>query len=118
MKKTNNHSALATVGVAAGLAATAAVGVYFLYGSKHAKKYRSTLKSWMFTAKGEIIEGLEKLENVTEAQYHALVDTVSHKYQAMQHIDREDITRFVTDMKKHWKDIVKAATPQKARAKK
>jgi hypothetical protein len=45
------------VGVTAGM--LAAVGGYFLYGAKDAKKNRKTVNSWMLRAKAEVLEGIE-----------------------------------------------------------
>jgi hypothetical protein len=45
-------------GIAAGVAA-AALGAYFLYGSKDAKKNRAKVKGWMLKARGEVLEQLE-----------------------------------------------------------
>src|SRR4051812_38556819 len=52
----------------AGLTA-AAIGAYYLYGHKDSKKHRAKVKSWMLKAKGEVLEELEKVQDVTESAY-------------------------------------------------
>jgi len=115
---TNNHKTstskkLEVAGLAAGVVAAAAAGVYFLYGSKNAKKYRSVVKSWMFKAKSEILERLERLENVSEADYHNVVDTVLAKYKSLKDIDAADVSKFLSDIKKQWSAIKKQSSPAK-----
>lgn len=112
MKETkSSHKGVLTL--TAALVAGAAVGTYFLYGSKNAKKYRSNVKSWIFKAKGEVIEAIEKLEDVTEDQYHMIIDRVTAKYESMPHVDMSDIKKLKDDLKKHWVEIVKTAHSKK-----
>ncbi len=113
MKEKSKTSHKAAISIAAGLVTAAAAGAYFLYGSKNAKKYRSNVKSWMFKAKGEILSELEKLENVSEEQYHAIVTAVTKKYETLSGIDKKDVALFLADIKKQWKAIVSS---KKARA--
>lgn len=107
MQKKNNlaKDVLATGALAALVAAAA--GAYFLYGSKDAKKNRKKVMSWTLKAKGEILEKLENLEEVSEPVYHKIVKEVSDKYQTLKKIDKKDIIEFVTELKKHWKSIEK-----------
>ncbi len=95
------------VGVAAGVVVAAAAATYFLYGSKNAKKYRGKLKSWMFKAKAEILERLEKLEHVSEGEYNTIVDAVLSKYKNVKDMNMDDMKRFMVDIKKQWKAIKK-----------
>jgi len=53
----------------AALAAATAAGVYFLYGSKNATKNRNKIKGWTLKAKGEVLEKMEKMKNIDEADY-------------------------------------------------
>ncbi len=75
-KNSTNHS---VEGIVAGMVAlsAAAVGTYYLYGHKDAKKYRSAVKGWMLKAKGEVLEELEKAKEVTETTYESAVDTIA-----------------------------------------
>lgn len=116
MANNNMMGKKVAIGVAAGVVAAAAAGTYFLYGSKNAKKYRGKLKSWMFSAKGEILNAIEKLQNVTEDDYQRIVDAVASKYKTVSTVDSADLIKFATDMKKHWKTISKSVS-KKSRAK-
>ena len=59
----------------------------------------------MLKAKGEVIEELEKVADVTEAGYLSAVDMVARKYNDLKQIDPEELEAFITDMKEHWDGI-------------
>ncbi len=97
----------------------AAVGTYYLYGHKDAKKNRAKAKSWMLKAKGEVLEKLEQTQDVTEPLYHKAVDAVVAKYNQLKSVDQEELVMFLKDMKSHWADIKpKAAKTGKKSSKK
>jgi hypothetical protein len=109
------------VAVGAGLAAIAVAGVagaYFLYGKDGAKN-RKKVKSWAIMAKGEALAKLEKLKDINEDAYHAVVETVSAKYAKLKSTTPEEIAQFTKEMKSHWKGIKAEFAPKvKAKAKK
>lgn len=119
-KKTNGTSAGAIIAGIAGITA-AAVGAYYLYGSKEADKNRAKVKGWMLKAKGEVLEELERAQDVTESAYHSAVDAVAKKYQELKTVDAEELAAFVGEMKGHWEGIkatiAKAPTPKRSAAK-
>jgi hypothetical protein len=92
-----------------GLAAVAAAiaGAYFLYGGKDAAKNRRKVKSWMFKAKGEILEKIENASDLTKESYEKIVDEVSNKYRALKNIQQNELSGFVDEVKSHWKNIAK-----------
>ena len=90
----------------AGLTA-AAVGAYYLYGHKEAAANRAKVKSWMLKAKGEVLEKLEEVEDVTEPVYMSAVAAVLKKYNELKNIDHEELADFMGEMKTHWSDIKK-----------
>lgn len=101
----------------AGLTA-AAVGAYYLYGSKDASKNRAKVKGWMLKAKGEVLEQLEGAQDVTENAYMSAVDAIAKKYNELKSIDPNELEAFIGDMKKHWSGIsktVKAVGKSKAK---
>jgi hypothetical protein len=102
-KKTKAGAIIAGI---AGLTA-AAVGAYYLYGHKDSKKYRSKVKSWMLKAKGEVLEELEKAQEVTESAYMSAVDTIAKKYNELKSIEPEELEAFIMEMKDHWNGIKK-----------
>ncbi|HEV7449483.1 MAG TPA: hypothetical protein VGP13_03015 [Candidatus Paceibacterota bacterium] len=78
-KKTDNTKITAVAGVAAA-AAAAAAGAYWLYGAKDAAKHRKLAKSWMLKARAEVLEGVEKLQDIDKEKYLAIVDDVMSRY--------------------------------------
>jgi hypothetical protein len=91
-------------GAIVGLVAAAAIGTYFLYGAKGASSNRKKVKGWMLKAKGEILEKLEKAQEVSAEGYDMAVAQVMKKYEAMKEVDANDVAAFVADLKKHWKE--------------
>jgi len=107
------------LGVAVGLgAAAAAVGAYFMYGSKKAAKNRKAVKSWMFKAKAEVLEALENTEEMSKREYERLIDEVGKSYGSLKDATRNDMAGFKKEMKEHWLEIAKTAAPKKTPAKK
>lgn len=100
-KKTGAAPILAGI---AGLTA-AAIGAYYLYGHKDAKKNRAKVKGWMLKMKGEVLEELEKAGDVTESAYRTAVETVAKKYNELKNIDPEELEAFIAEMKDHWEGI-------------
>jgi hypothetical protein len=112
-KKDNN------LGMAVGLSAVAAaVGAYFMYGSKKAAKNRKAVKSWMFKAKADVLEALENTQDMSKKEYEKLIDAVSVSYSNIASASRADMAAFKKEMKEHWLEIAKTAVPKKEPAKK
>lgn len=101
----NSHLPLAA-GLIAGIA-----GTYFLYG-KNATANRKKIKGWIIKAKGEAVEKIEKMKEMDEASYHALIDGVVQKYSKAKGVEPAEIEELVKDLKRHWKNILKDATPK------
>ncbi len=117
-KKKSGGSTASVIAGIAGLTA-AAVGAYYLYGSKDASKNRTKVKGWMLKAKGEVLEKLEDAQDVTESSYLSAVDTVAKKYNELKTIDQAELASFVGEMKKHWVGIKKTVkTVAKGKTKK
>jgi hypothetical protein len=93
--------------IVAGVAAlsAAAVGAYYLYGHKDAKKHRGAVKGWMLKAKGEVLEELEKAKDITEASYSSAVDAVAKKYHELKQIEPAELEAFIGEMRDHWDGI-------------
>ena len=118
-KKTKKGlTAAQKVGIGVGLTAATvtAVGGYFLYGSKNAKKNRKTVKSWMLKAKAEVLEGLEKAKKLSEDEYQELVDRVVKRY--AKSATAKEAKEYAQELKKHWKEIEKMADVKKKPARK
>lgn len=95
------------VAVSAGVAALSAAA-YLLLGPD-GKKNRKNLRSWMVKMKAEVAEKLEDMKDVSAETYESIVDEVSKKYRSMKNIDQKDVQAEITDLKKHWKNMLKHA---------
>lgn len=96
------------IGVGLTTAAVAAVGAYFLYGSKDATKNRKQVKSWALKAKGEVLEVMEKAKKMTEDEFGEVVDGVLTTYAKAQKISKKEIAEFKQEMVENWEDLVKS----------
>src|SRR5690606_37044353 len=105
MVKKTNKNVLGAIGVGAAIAAAA--GAYFLYGSKNAKQNRMKVKSWALKAKAEVMEKLEKAQNINEKTFSKIVDDVVKKYKALRNVDAKEIALLAMEMKSHWNAIKK-----------
>ena len=99
------------------LAAAAAAGTYFLYGSKNAAKNRKNVKGWTLKAKGEVLEKMERMKNIDEADYKRIVDTVAKKYKKLKTVNTKEAEELARELKKQWKEISKEAGKKPARKK-
>jgi hypothetical protein len=99
------------VGIAAGVAGVAAVSAaaYMLFGP-HAKRNQKALRGWAVQMKGDIIEKFEDAKELSEPVYQTIIDEVTKKYSALKHIDPADLEDVVSEIRGHWKGMVKTAS--------
>ncbi len=107
----------ATVAAGAGLVAAAAAGAYFLFGTKEGKKTQKKMKGWMVKAKGEVMDKLEDMKDVSEDSYYDVVDKVTKKYSKLKKVQGPEIESLVKDLRKHWKNIKKELVDEKPKKK-
>lgn len=112
-QKDTNNAAKTGLGVGIAALAAAAAGAYYFYGSKHAPQHRKQMKGWMIKAKGEVVEKLENVKDMTQENYEKVVSQVMDKYEKAKNINPEDVKALATDMRKHWKNISSQVNPQK-----
>ena len=108
MAKKKQVSSSQKLGIGVGLTAAAvtAAGAYFLYGSKDAKKNRKKVKSAALKAKAEVLEVLEDAQDITEEEFHELVDTVIGTYDKAKALSKKDVAEFKKEMRDNWQDLV------------
>ncbi len=105
------------LGAGIGLAAlaAAAAGAYYFYGSSKAAKHRRDLKSWAVKAKGEVMERLEQLQNLSQKTYNDTVEEVLSNYKRLKHIKPAELAALGKELKGHWNaisnDIKKLRSP-------
>lgn len=104
-KKTTKTSVGKVVAIGAGVAAVS-VAAYMLFGP-NGKKNQKTVKGWAIKMKGEIIEKLELVKDITAPVYEKIVSEVAEKYAKLKHIDAADIEAEVATLRKHWKAMTK-----------
>jgi len=109
-KKKSEVSNAQKLGIGVGLttAAVAAAGAYFLYGSKDAPENRKKVKSGILRAKAEILEALENAQEITEDEFHDLVNTVVDSYSKVQSLSKKDLMDFKKEMLANWEDLVES----------
>lgn len=112
-KKSDKSEGLSGTGkgvlVGAGIAAlvATAAGAYFLYSSKDAGKRRKQVKGWALKAKGEILEKLESLSEVSEDIYHGIVKEVADRYEGLKNIEPAELREFRSELQTNWSKIKK-----------
>ena len=111
MKKQTISRIEGVVSVAASVAALSAAG-YLLFGPQ-GKKNRKVVKGWTLQAKGELLQRLENMSDVTSATYSDAVSEVMKKYAELKTITPDEIKKLSEEFHKSWKSIVRDATPKK-----
>lgn len=100
---------------AAALIGAAAIG-HYLYGPQ-SEKNRKKIKAWTIKAKGEVLEQFEKHKELTEEQYHGIVESVTKKYGKLKTVGEVEATKLGKELKKHWKEIKKSAEEDSSKKK-
>ncbi len=101
--KKDNNKVLKIASITAGAFALAAAGYYFF--GPNGKKNQKKLAGWTIKMKGEVVEKLEQLKEVSEPVYNNVVDAVAMKYAKLK--DEEEVATLAKDLKKHWKSVTK-----------
>lgn len=101
-----NKKELIEVGL--GLAAVAALGAYFLYG-KNGALNRDKVSGWMLRMKGEVLEKVEEIKELNEAEYHKIVDEVSAHYAKLGKVGAGELAHMTKDLKSAWAHLKQAA---------
>jgi Skp family chaperone for outer membrane proteins len=89
--------------IGAGVVLAAAAAAYFLTGER-GEKNRESLKAWAKKAHKEIAADLKKVERVTQAQYHAMVEKIVSKY---NELDKGQAEELMNSLKEHWNEFSK-----------
>lgn len=105
-KKTQSSSAVgAGIAVVASLAAAA--GAYFIYGTKEGAKTKKKVKGWALKAKGELLERIEKMKDVSEDSYKKAVSDVMKKYEKIKAEHGDEVDAVVKELNGYWNHLKK-----------
>ncbi len=108
-------------GLAVCVAVIASIGAiacsYFLYGTKEGAKKRKAIKGWALKAKGEVLEKVESIKDITEEKYVAAVNSVMKKYQNLKEKYGDEADMLSKELTSYWNHMKKHLGP-KAPAKK
>ena len=91
--------------VGAGIAAISAA-TYLLLG-KDGKRNQKNLRGWMLKMKGEVLEKIENMQEVSSETFENIVNDVSSKYKSLSHVDAKDLEKEVKALHKNWKELAK-----------
>lgn len=82
-----------------GAVASAIAGAYYLYGSRDGEAKRKQITAWSIKMKGEILEKVEKLKEVSEPKYKEIVKAVSAKY---KQVETKEMKKVVDELHSTW----------------
>ena len=102
-KETNVTKEGFVLGVAT---AAAAFAGYYLFGPK-GKEKRTKVQGWTLKAKGEVLEKIEKLEDISEETYHNIVDSVMKKYKSLKSTTEEETEKLEKELKQRFAHVAK-----------
>lgn len=106
-KKTDDHKMTIGIGIAGAIAAAA--GAYFLYGSTKGPARRKVVRTWIVKMKGDVMEEVENMKELSEDSYHEAIDKIAEKYSKIKDINTKELATTIKQLKSHWKDIKKEA---------
>jgi hypothetical protein len=110
VKKKNTNQVGVGVGVGVAAAAATAAAAYWLYGAKNAAKHRKLARSWMFKARAEVLEAVEKLGDIDKQTYLDIVDKVVKRYSAVSGATSAELLQMAKDLKSAWQHMQQSKT--------
>lgn len=95
-----------------GAIASVIAGAYYLYGSKDGVAKRKQIAAWSVKMKGEVLQGIEKLKDVSEPAYKDIVKKVSEKYKT---VDKGELKKVVDELHSTWSKMKKEVNAEIAK---
>jgi len=113
MTKTANHkvksSSKARIGVggviATATAITTLVAGAFLMTGKRGEKNRNLMRGWAVQAKGEVLQELEQIKEVTQDKYLEIVDSVLKRYKISKKASEKELSKLSKELRAYWSEI-------------
>lgn len=94
--------------IAAATAITTLVAGAFLMTGKRGEKNRNLMRGWAIQAKGEVLEELEKVKDVTQDKYLEIVDSVIKRYKSSKKASEKELSKLSKELRAYWTDISKS----------
>lgn len=98
-----------------GALSSAAIGGYYFFGPR-GRQHRDDMERWVLKAKAEVLDGMGRIQDVTEDQYHRIVDEVADRYGQMTDVGRDRARRFSQRFKERWQEMREKARVARDRA--
>ena len=76
---------------------------YFFLGPKGKKNQKKT-RAWMIKMKGDVVEKLESVQDITKETYDTIVDSVGDAYATVAE-SKDEVAKLAKELKSHWKSI-------------
>lgn len=95
-----------------GAIASVIAGAYYMYGSKDGEAKRKQISAWSLKMKAEVLQGIEKLKDVSEPKYKEIVKKVSEKY---KQVDKGELKKVVDEMMTTWNKMKKEVAAEIAK---
>lgn len=92
-------------GLAAGAVAGAVAGI--LLAPKSGKAIRKELKEVADRIGKDVAGRTEKIEKLTEEEYHRIIEEASNLYRKAKKIKEEDVKEIIDDFKTRWPEILR-----------
>lgn len=92
------------VGASLGVAAIAALGTYLMYGER-GERNRKIIAGWALKMKGEVLEKVEEIKELSEEEYFRIVDEVSARYSRLGRVSAEELRHMTSELKGAWAHI-------------
>jgi prophage DNA circulation protein len=99
----------------AGAAGAAAAGYYF-YASTNAKSHRKVAAKWATNLKDDVVRRAKEVgEKIDKKTMMKIVDGAASAYKSVRGLDRKELSRAVTELKKNWHKLAGELTKKKGK---
>jgi len=86
------------------MAAQAAAGHYFVYG-RHAGDNREKITGLSLQFKGEVLQKMGELKELTQESYEGLIDTTALRYERLKRVKDYELKHLTVELKNAWTHI-------------
>lgn len=85
----------------------AALGITYLIKKKMSPGQKLKAKGRMLKMRGEIMDKMENVKDVSVEAYDEVVDAVAEKFEDLKNVDKEDLEKFADKLKRKWRWLQK-----------